>query len=507
MRKARLVKVFTVSVFASVLVSCGGESPSITLPQPDESLQQEVATATPALSEESTINNISGAESVSISAEPAPDVDSSNDVTDPEPLPEESEAQPRTETYANEEVALIVSTADLDEDGIPDHEDNDVDGDGVTNTSDPDDDNDGVKDYEDDLMFNPDESVDLDRDGIGDNADTDDDSDGVADGDDLAPGNQLCSTASDFSDTGVCLIDLIKDELHRAVIDDTQVAYIPYEQAIHRVDLKTKSFLSPISSFDGSEITILRFDETEKRLVAGYSSGLVTTIGRNHEQHIFAQLGGRVGTIISTPQWIITNAYPFDHPHTRLFDKQGQYINNWSIGGSETHTAQWVESKQTLIWFDYASSYWDTIIQSRSISSDNLPTTESKTIEKIVSSTPYAVKTDGSIIATGTRNLFDGSTLEKIGTLPDSDAMIRALHWTKENGLVVQSSYVLDDEFYRLYGQWTHVFQLEQLDDDFESQNARVIEGESKIFQCNESDCSFMYERDSVIWMGQYGLK
>jgi hypothetical protein len=57
----------------------------------------------------------------------------------------------------------------------------DYDGDGLLDQVDQDDDNDGVLDVDDDLPFDPSESVDTDGDGIGNNKDIDDDGDGFDD--------------------------------------------------------------------------------------------------------------------------------------------------------------------------------------------------------------------------------------------------------------------------------------------------------------------------------------
>lgn len=87
--------------------------------------------------------------------------------------------------------------ADLDEDGVPDVDDNcpikhnpaqdDRDNDQLGDVCDPDDDNDGVLDEVDVFPFDPDEWADADGDQIGDNADLDDDNDGVFDIDDAFP--------------------------------------------------------------------------------------------------------------------------------------------------------------------------------------------------------------------------------------------------------------------------------------------------------------------------------
>jgi len=65
--------------------------------------------------------------------------------------------------------------------------DNDVDSDGIPNPMDSDNDNDGFADTQDDLPFDPTETIDTDKDGIGNNADLDDDNDGVPDVDDAFP--------------------------------------------------------------------------------------------------------------------------------------------------------------------------------------------------------------------------------------------------------------------------------------------------------------------------------
>ncbi|MGB1286484.1 MAG: PKD domain-containing protein, partial [Aggregatilineales bacterium] len=104
---------------------------------------------------------------------------------------------------------ITISTADNDEDDIPDNidpdddnddvpdvddafpfdptESSDADEDGIGDNADPDDDNDDVPDVDDAFPFDPTEDSDFDEDGIGDNADPDDDNDNVPDVDDAYP--------------------------------------------------------------------------------------------------------------------------------------------------------------------------------------------------------------------------------------------------------------------------------------------------------------------------------
>jgi hypothetical protein len=89
----------------------------------------------------------------------------------------------------------IITTADLDEDGLPDYEEYlcgsdyrdplstapDWDNDDVCNSNDDDDDNDGFTDENDPCVFSPMDESDYDNDGCTDSEDPDDDNDGVTD--------------------------------------------------------------------------------------------------------------------------------------------------------------------------------------------------------------------------------------------------------------------------------------------------------------------------------------
>merc|ERR1711962_53370 len=108
----------------------------------------------------------------------------------------------------------IKGSIDFDEDGIPDHLDDDDDNDGKTDEKDNDDDNDGIPDHldEDDdndgIKDEHDGDVDdFDGDGIPDDLDDDDDNDKIPDEDDLDNDNDGINDDEDLDDDNDGILD------------------------------------------------------------------------------------------------------------------------------------------------------------------------------------------------------------------------------------------------------------------------------------------------------------
>ena len=111
---------------------------------------------------------------------------------------------------------------DLDNDGVPDSVDCDVDGDGIPDSKDNDLDNDGVPDWEDADVDNDgiadSEDDDNDNDGIPDSVDCDDDNDGVPDAvdddddNDGVPDSEDDGDDEDFDDDGDGTPDYLPDD-------------------------------------------------------------------------------------------------------------------------------------------------------------------------------------------------------------------------------------------------------------------------------------------------------
>lgn len=102
----------------------------------------------------------------------------------------------------------------------------DVDNDGIPNEQDEDDDNDGVNDTEDLFPFDASESLDFDFDGVGNNADTDDDNDGVIDEQDAFPFDPLENNDNDNDGLG----DVADNDDDNDLVIDSQDAF-PFDPA------------------------------------------------------------------------------------------------------------------------------------------------------------------------------------------------------------------------------------------------------------------------------------